>query len=136
MAILEDLRAEVTVEVNGVTAVEYDAPFSAEATDENDGLVLRSQKYIESIDDAEFSIRIAAEDRMGWLKANSKHCYSFGVFVDGLDIGGELMDSSDNNFKRRVKGFEDNRSPGVARLRRFKFGTIMASESDHHSMLS
>ncbi|OTA85308.1 hypothetical protein M434DRAFT_164023 [Hypoxylon sp. CO27-5] len=81
MAVLEDVPGiKVTVRINGVDCVEYDDP---EAREEEPAQPT-SSKYIESPNDAEFTIMVTVDDNYKWGYKN--HVLSFNTLVDSNRI--------------------------------------------------
>ncbi|GAW26022.1 hypothetical protein SAMD00023353_1900350 [Rosellinia necatrix] len=85
MAVLEDIPGvEVTVRVAGEDAVEHDdAHKEKRGSDEHDTCPAVT-RYIESIDDAEFAIMIAADRDYDW--GYKDHSLAFTVRVDGHTV--------------------------------------------------
>ncbi|XXG97356.1 hypothetical protein Hte_003654 [Hypoxylon texense] len=89
MAVLEEiLGVTITVRVNGVDCVEYDDP---EASDKQPTWPT-SSKYIESPDDAEFSIHTTIDSNYDWGDQN--HVLSVLHTVDNTWIRDSLVKSS------------------------------------------
>ncbi|KAI3343650.1 hypothetical protein F4824DRAFT_493903 [Ustulina deusta] len=102
MAVLDEVPGiEVTIQVNGQNATEYVDPHASDTDrDANLGCPVVS-KYIESIDDAEFSIKMAIDDdTYAW--DDIEHVLSAEVNIDGKQVtsflaerGGEGMMAED-----------------------------------------
>jgi hypothetical protein len=82
MAIIEDLGITVTCNVTGAPLTEYDDPEPdhdiSKAPDAQ-----TSFKYVEVLDDAEFSIHLSVNKPSEWLKRSHEHALGFLVSVDG-----------------------------------------------------
>lgn len=92
MAILRDVPGvEVTVQVAGRDATEYDADDEEQQSFAKDTTGPSVLKYIECVDDAEFAIKIAARPDYNWGYKN--HILMFSIYIDGqLIVSGFLLE--------------------------------------------
>ncbi|RYP24432.1 hypothetical protein DL767_008602 [Monosporascus sp. MG133] len=103
MAVLNDIPGiEVAVQINGQDVVEYDDPDASEHVRS----CATSSKYIESIDDAEFTIRYKASLDYNWEGCRD-HVLRFRAFADGLKLSGKVIFKTDALCGRciHVEGF-------------------------------
>lgn len=90
MAILDDVPGiKVTVQVNDQDAVEYDDP----AASELDSICPTSSKYIECLDDAQFTIRSHVTSEYKW--GYKDHCLNFRARADGASLMGVVCKEED-----------------------------------------
>lgn len=129
MAVLDKIPGiEVTVQINGQDVVEYDDPDASEL----DKSCPTSSKYIESIDDAEFTIQYKVTNEYRW--GYKKHRLSFIPSVDGFPISGRLFSED-----KPVSGCHIAQTTGATytdaetrqtHLRKCRFSTISTGMSD------
>lgn len=101
MAVLEDVPGiKVVVTVAGEDAIEYDDPNDA---DRERPAWPTSSKYIECVDDAEFSIKAFITSDYAWGYQN--HNLRINFTADGNHIRGTLVTSEDDHCIH-VKGPE------------------------------
>ncbi|KAI1640149.1 hypothetical protein F4809DRAFT_591663 [Biscogniauxia mediterranea] len=121
MAILEEIPGiEVTVQVNGRNAIEYDDPHASEQESAADSPT--SCKYIESIDDAEFSVSVVATGRYTW---RHHHALLATLYADGQRVRGKVMEVSSSDNRITIEGrrhFDMKKQQWY--LQRFKFAAI------------
>ncbi|KAI1757403.1 hypothetical protein F4782DRAFT_478412 [Xylaria castorea] len=92
MAILDDVPGvEVTVRVAGNETVEYDPCEEERHSLAESATCPTVTKYIECIDEADFSIKIAASRRYAW--GYRSHCLRFVVYIDGNQTTSRLISS-------------------------------------------
>ncbi|RYP63307.1 hypothetical protein DL771_009339 [Monosporascus sp. 5C6A] len=103
MAVLDEVPGiEVAVQINGRNVVEYDDPDASEQARP----CPTSSKYIESIDDAEFTIRYTASLDYNW-EGYQDHVLRFRAFADGFKLSGKVLFKTDALYGRciRAAGF-------------------------------
>ncbi|KAK8094629.1 hypothetical protein PG997_001314 [Apiospora hydei] len=127
MTINEDVPGiHAAVQINGVEVAEYEAP---DAGDE-DAPVPTVTKYVECIDNANFTIRMGVNRAYEWGYRN--HALSLQVYVDGHWVIGKLFKSPmapDAGFfppaETVIRGREEiNPSTNEWVLRNFKFASV------------
>ncbi|KAI1494819.1 hypothetical protein F5X96DRAFT_615538 [Biscogniauxia mediterranea] len=121
MAILEEIPGiEVTVQVNGRNAIEYDDPHASEQESAADSPT--SCRYIESIDDAEFSVSVVATSRYTW---RHHHAFRATLYADGQRVGKKVMKESSSDNRITIEGrhhFDMKKQQWY--LQHFKFAAI------------
>ncbi|KAI1780837.1 hypothetical protein F4818DRAFT_18679 [Hypoxylon cercidicola] len=123
MAVLEvPPGIAVTVRINGVDCVEYDDPEAPKRQSVGDIPV--SCKYIESLDDSEFSVHLKLSGN------NDRYCYknhglAFSLSVDGLKVASTVFDKKSRHLEGEMKG-KQYFCPVTRswRMHRFKFSTV------------
>ncbi|RYP67867.1 hypothetical protein DL769_005656 [Monosporascus sp. CRB-8-3] len=99
MAVLDDIPGiEVAVQINGWDVVEYDDPDASEHVRS----CPTSSKYIESIDDTEFTIRYKASLGYNWEGCRD-HVLRFRTFADGLKLSGKVLFKTDALHGRCIR---------------------------------
>lgn len=94
MAVLEGLPGvKVTVQINGRDLAEYDDPNASEHEPARAGAYHTSTKYIECVDDAEFSMKALASKEYKW--GYKGHCLSMDFYVDGNLVSGRSIREGD-----------------------------------------
>ncbi|KAI0386078.1 hypothetical protein F5Y04DRAFT_115530 [Hypomontagnella monticulosa] len=95
MAVLEELPGvEITVQVAGRDATEYDHPDAREQQLDGAANVPTSNKFIECVDGSEFTITAKVRDTYKWGYKN--HVLSLRFSADGKWLESPLMSQSDN----------------------------------------
>ncbi|RYP72241.1 hypothetical protein DL770_007985 [Monosporascus sp. CRB-9-2] len=98
MAVLDDVPGiEVAVQINGRDVIEYDDPDASNHVRS----CPTSSKYIESIDDAEFTIRYKASLDYNWEGCRD-HVLRFRAFADGLKLSGKVFSKTDALYGRCI----------------------------------
>lgn len=88
MAIDEDTGIQVSVQVNGADLPEYEPPESAG----HDNARPVITKYIESLDDAVFTIRVIADIPYDWGRGElNESTLSFRVALDGQKVASRCL---------------------------------------------
>ncbi|KAK8087104.1 hypothetical protein PG994_002078 [Apiospora phragmitis] len=128
MTVNEDVPSiHVAVQINGVDVTEYDAPDAGD----DDASEPTVTKYIECIDDANFTVRMGVNRSYEWGYNN--HALSFQVYVDGHWVIGKLFKNPmgpDAGFfpppeESVIRGREEiNPATGEWELRNFKFASV------------
>jgi hypothetical protein len=129
MAILKSLGLSVTVNINGVAAVEYDNPDPN--PDKKYPDVPCVSKYIESKDNTEYSISCQALPQHTWLSKGKKNILRFIVRADGEHEQGTIYSSSDQTRQAPVE------IQGVVNrdfIRKFKFSAIQTGGTSLQSV--
>lgn len=127
MAVLDEVPGvEITVQVAGRDATEYDDPDAAQREPSEAAEVPTSIKYIECVGGAEFTITTRVQNTYGWGYMN--HSLSSNVYVDGKSVNGHLISQSHlyNGLNTRItKGNTAyDHTTGQWLLQRFKFSAI------------
>ncbi|KAI0013893.1 hypothetical protein F4779DRAFT_561793 [Xylariaceae sp. FL0662B] len=110
MAVLEDVPGvKITVQVNSQDVKEYDDPDALELGQvASESGCPTSCKYIESIDDAEFGIKITATSDYEW--GYKDHSLTVYLRVDGNYIGGRIIKEQDvlrpGDFTSLIQSYE------------------------------
>ncbi|KAI0408603.1 hypothetical protein F4802DRAFT_617633 [Xylaria palmicola] len=123
MAVLSKLPGvEVTIEVNGQTATEYNDPHPPDEGPEANLEVPLISKYIECIDNTEFSIKLAIDDKV-YAWDDVKHNLLIAPNIDGLRVRGRFVNAGAGGIT--MAGAE-NPSEGsqVWHCKKFKFSAI------------
>jgi hypothetical protein len=95
MAVLDSLPAvKAKIKVEGANIQEYKDPYASEEVAAPDNTVI---KYIESMEDAEFTIHVKVDETYKW---NPKYVFDVTVHIDGHDMGGIVLRQSHVNTKR------------------------------------
>ncbi|KAI5928446.1 hypothetical protein F4810DRAFT_4894 [Camillea tinctor] len=125
MAIIEAIPGiEVTIQVNGQKAVEYDDPHASEQESFADCPI--SCKYIESIDDATFRASITASQAYSWRH----HAFAATLYADGQRVGSHVMEKSYDEHRTSLGGFAHFDSAKQQWYRRYcKFAAISTVDS-------
>ncbi|KAJ8126556.1 hypothetical protein O1611_g7082 [Lasiodiplodia mahajangana] len=92
MAVLSKVPGiEVTIQINGQNITEYDDPQTSGSDHGgiNPGCPTVS-KYVEAIDDTEFSIKVSVDDD-AYAWHNIKHCLRAITEIDGIELGTFLI---------------------------------------------
>ncbi|TRX88622.1 hypothetical protein FHL15_010481 [Xylaria flabelliformis] len=104
MAILADVPGiEVTVQVAGKEAVEYDPDAEEGHSLAESATCPTATKYIECIDEAPFSIKIATSRRYAW--GYKGHSLGFLVHIDGNEITSRIVSSPRDQIICRKNAF-------------------------------
>ncbi|KAI0971867.1 hypothetical protein F4678DRAFT_461234 [Xylaria arbuscula] len=92
MAILDEVPGiKVTIQVGGQEATEYIDPHASESNNPDDPECPIVLRYIESIDDAEFSVKVDVDDDVyAWDDTN--HVLSISVQIDGQPVSGSFCE--------------------------------------------
>ncbi|KAI1505430.1 hypothetical protein F5X99DRAFT_244249 [Biscogniauxia marginata] len=107
MAILKEVPGvEVTVQVNDRDAIEYDDPHASEQ--ESDAASPTSHNYIESIDDANFSVCVVATSQYRW--GYPYHDIELKVLADGQFIRCQFISERDLTAGRCVRSIKGRRA--------------------------
>ncbi|GAP86541.1 hypothetical protein SAMD00023353_1900340 [Rosellinia necatrix] len=124
MAVLTEVPGiEVTVNVNGQRATEYADPHASKPSPEVNPSCPVSSKYIESIDNAEFSISLAATNDNVFMWNNTEYRLRADVKVDTKWVSSSLL--TRDRGRRTVRGLKQY--SGESRqwhLRKLKFSPI------------
>ncbi|KAI1121100.1 hypothetical protein F5Y10DRAFT_282747 [Nemania abortiva] len=104
MAVLDEVPGiEVTVQIDGQNITEYDDHHISEPdADMNPGCPVMS-KYVEAIDDAEFSIKVAVDDEV-YAWENTEHRLRAQTTIDGRWVSGPLLKRGDE--PRVIEGYK------------------------------
>ncbi|KAI1878910.1 hypothetical protein JX265_003087 [Neoarthrinium moseri] len=117
--IYEDIPGiEVAVQIGGEDAAEYDAP---DAGDE-DAARASLTKYVECIDNAQFSVRVKVNGDYDWRYKNHDLC--FRLYVDGHFVSGRIFD---HDYPRTdtIRGYHtENRETGQWYLHKLQFAPV------------
>ncbi|KAI1738370.1 hypothetical protein F4680DRAFT_188973 [Xylaria scruposa] len=125
MAILDDVPGvEVTVRVAGKEAVEYDPDEEERHSLVESATSPTTTKYIESIDGAHFSIKIAASHRYAW--GYKDHSLAFAVYIDGNPILSRLISNPGDMIIRDQNAFCSESQ----QWKRYKLGFSAVSTTD------
>ncbi|RYP07243.1 hypothetical protein DL764_002630 [Monosporascus ibericus] len=131
MAVLDDVPGvEVAVQINGQDVVEYDDPDASEHVRS----CPTSSKYIESIDDAEFTIRYKASLDYNW-EGCGDHVRRFRTFADSLKLSGKVLFETDVLYGRsiRTEGFSKYDPETKSRHKyKCKFSPISTLDDSRH----
>ncbi|KAI0971866.1 hypothetical protein F4678DRAFT_461233 [Xylaria arbuscula] len=131
MAILDDAPGiEVTVQIAGKDATEYEAgdEESKPLTEPTHPTVT---KYIESVDDAEFAIKLAASRKYAW--GYKKHVLTYEVFIDGDRLRSKFMTEPAEKILDCKKAFCAKSRQW--RGHKFRFSAISITEDFHPDSL-
>ncbi|KAI1282242.1 hypothetical protein F5Y07DRAFT_395043 [Xylaria sp. FL0933] len=130
MAVIDKVPGiEVTVQVDGQAATEYIDPYASDSDPDDDLECPVVSRYIESIDDTEFSIKIAVDnDLYAWKDV--KHSLIAKTKVDGRWIDGPIIDKS---TKMRVVEGTDEYSEASKQWyqRTLKFSAVNTVDDDN-----
>jgi hypothetical protein len=125
MAIIEELGVGVNICIDGRPVAEYDDPDSA-TNDEDDYAVCST--YVESVDEAEYTIMYTCLPDQRWLYNNPKNRLTFRVYVDGKERCAHSANRNMilyNDGKLNIEGAEAFRGPGKPMaLSKFRFNAI------------
>ncbi|KAI0554991.1 hypothetical protein F4679DRAFT_595449 [Xylaria curta] len=125
MAILNDVPGvEVTVQIAGKGAVEYDPEEEERHSLAKNATCPTTTKYIECIDEADFSIKIAASHRYAW--GYKGHSLAFGVWIDGNLILARLISKPGDMIIRNQDAFCSQSQ----QWKRYKLGFSAVSTTD------
>ncbi|KAI1354523.1 hypothetical protein F5Y01DRAFT_311721 [Xylaria sp. FL0043] len=130
MAVLEEVPGvEVTVQVGGQDAVEYVDPHASDSDLDDDLECPVVSRYIESIDDTEFSIKIAVDnDVYAWKDV--KHSLGATIEVDGRWVHEPLIEPGTE--MRVVEGTEEYSEESKQwYLRTLKFSAVNTVDDDN-----
>lgn len=121
---------KVTLQIGGADAVEY-AP-DQDAADEDPATCPTITKYVECIDNAPFSVKVAVTEDYNWSHKNHDLCYY--LYIDGTYVDGSIASSNDriarnigfNDHQTIFKGFDtpDTTRGGQWTRRQFKFSSV------------
>ncbi|KAI1469458.1 uncharacterized protein F4812DRAFT_470407 [Daldinia caldariorum] len=90
MAILRDVPGiQVTVQVAGNDAIEYEDPDASEGGETRDATCPTSIKYIECVDEAEFAIKLRVDDTYQWGHKNN--ALMTHLRLDGKSVSGIIV---------------------------------------------
>lgn len=102
MAILQEVPGvAVTIRVNDVDCVEYDDPNASEQPLDKP----TSSKYIESPDDAEYTIHIKIDSAYDWSYKN--HMMGVTAASDGLHISSDVFTKDNEVTERDISAREE-----------------------------
>lgn len=136
MAIIHDLPGvKITVQVDGQDAVEYDDPDGLENDANRMNARWRTLNYVESKDDAFFSVRYQIDNSHRW--ESPVHALSLTLYVDGKRVDGVVCEATRfHNYNpffvwdHTVDGSrERSTASGYERLNKFKFSKVTTSMS-------
>lgn len=132
MAIIQEVPGiKVTILVGGQEATEYDAHDGPDPPPH----CPTSLKYVECVDEAEFSIKLEVDVHYAWGFRN--HCLSLRTYVDGKSIAGRVV-RSENVFpgfpwtKTVIGKRELDRESGLWFSRKLKFTGVQIVDDSHH----
>lgn len=99
MAILDEVPGiKVTVQVDGQDLTEFDDPHAADSDFKVDYECPVVSKYIESIEDAEFSIKLAIDhDVYAWGRRFRSRCLIGHAEIDGSWIDSPIIHAGDED---------------------------------------
>lgn len=119
MVVLEDLGLEVTIRIASCVAQEYPDQDGEAAESQFSPTTQTRHRYIESVDDAEFSIACNVQPGAvhGWLQGSLQRGLYFNIDIDGHDsltyklicsestevIGGVKHHAADGTTLRRIR---------------------------------
>ncbi|TKW59438.1 hypothetical protein CTA1_10229 [Colletotrichum tanaceti] len=135
MAIIHDLPGvKITVQVDGQDAVEYDDPDGLENDANRKNARWRTFSYVESKDDAFFSVRYQIDNSHRWQ--SPVHALSLTLYVDGKRMDGVVCEATrfhnyDSFFvwDHKVDGSrERSTASGYERLNKFKFSKVTTTD--------
>ncbi|KAI0830442.1 hypothetical protein F5Y06DRAFT_206707 [Hypoxylon sp. FL0890] len=124
MAVLKEVPGiKVTVRIDGVDCTEYDDPEAAEQKSEKP----TSSKYIESPDNAKFTIFVAVNTKYKWGYKN--HALSFKAYVDSEWVTAPIIEEDDpltnGQHEVLIEGMEIfSKDTGTWSIRGLKFSTV------------
>ncbi|KAI1074505.1 hypothetical protein F5B20DRAFT_563534 [Whalleya microplaca] len=130
MAILEDVPGvQVTVEINGQDVREYNDP---DASESGPADCPTSYKYIECIDDAEFSVKARISEDYEW--GYKDHSLATRLYVDGKFIRGQFARERDTfhngYYEIHLRRFETrSQTSGEWYSHKLKFSAINTVDS-------
>ncbi|KAI6085645.1 hypothetical protein F4821DRAFT_260780 [Hypoxylon rubiginosum] len=135
MAILQEVPGvAVTIRVNDVDCVEYDDPNASEQPLDKP----TSSKYIESPDDAEYTIHIKIDSAYDWSYKN--HMMGVTAASDGLHISSDVFTKDNEVTERDISAREEfcqdtnhwhSRKPMFSRVKIVNNATEERIESDN-----
>ncbi|CCF37435.1 hypothetical protein CH063_08763 [Colletotrichum higginsianum] len=135
MAIIHDLPGvKITVQVDGQDAVEYDDPDGLENDANRMNARWRTLNYVESKDDAFFSVRYQIDNSHRW--ESPVHALSLTLYVDGKRVDGVVCEATRfHNYNpffvwdHTVDGSrERSTASGYERLNKFKFSKVTTTD--------
>ncbi|KAK1674395.1 hypothetical protein BDP55DRAFT_667542 [Colletotrichum godetiae] len=131
MAVIDELKGvKVTVQVNGQDAVEYEDSDGLEHDVNRRNADSRASNYVESKDDAYFSLKYEVNNTHQWV--NQDRALSFVLYIDGNHIDGLVCEATRFNHRDRnyiwsdvVEGSRERSSAFRSeRLNKFKFSRV------------
>ncbi|KAF6844682.1 hypothetical protein CMUS01_00866 [Colletotrichum musicola] len=117
---------KVTIEVNGLTAQEYDDQDGPQGED-RDIAYQRSDKYVESKDDAHFAIVYEVTQNGGWLDHESALSFCLSVDGDSKDsvVWEAFKTHRGSTWRHSVPGQRvASAHSGMESIRKFKFSKV------------
>ncbi|KAK1972177.1 hypothetical protein LY78DRAFT_651063 [Colletotrichum sublineola] len=131
MAIIRDFPSvKVTIQVDGRDAIEYDDPDGFENDTNRKNARWRTYSYVESKDDAFFSVRYQVDNSHRWESPD--HAFALTLYVDGKRMDGVVCEArhflNSNPFYVWENTIEGSRqrstASGYDRLNKFKFSKV------------
>ncbi|KZL79903.1 hypothetical protein CI238_02349 [Colletotrichum incanum] len=131
MAIINGLPGvKITVQVDGQDAIEYDDPDGFENDTNRKNARWRTFSYVESKDDAFFSVRYQVDNSHRW--DSPYHAFSLTLYVDGKRMDGVVCEARHflnldpfYVWETTVEGSrEGSTASGYERLNKFKFSKV------------
>ncbi|KAK1983183.1 hypothetical protein LZ30DRAFT_715227 [Colletotrichum cereale] len=131
MAIIRDFPGvKVTVQVDGRDAIEYEDPDGLETDPNRKNALWRTFSYIESKDDAFFSVRYQVDNSHRW--EGPDHAFALTLYVDGNRADGVVCEAKRFlNFDpfyvwdTTIEGSrQKSTASGYERLNKFKFSKV------------
>ncbi|KAK2001852.1 hypothetical protein LX36DRAFT_652853 [Colletotrichum falcatum] len=132
MAIIRDFPGvKVTVRVDGQDAIEYDDPDGLENDPNLKSARWRTFRYVESKDDAFFSIHYQVDNCYRW--EGPDHAFALTLYIDGKRVDGVVCEAkrflNSNPFyvwENTIEGSRQGSSTvlGHVRLNKFKFSKV------------
>ncbi len=130
MAIIDEFGLTAEVCVDDVPLAEHDDP-DPDLDDENQETVV-CQRYVESVDDAEFTIRYELDKTSwtSWLRGAPDNLLTCAVYVDGvlarsLSLAGGPWGVVETKVRRTVQGRESYDTGTCTHLvEKFKFSNV------------
>ncbi|TGJ85624.1 hypothetical protein E0Z10_g3169 [Xylaria hypoxylon] len=127
MAVIDQVPGiEVTIQVDGENATEYVDPHAPDSDLDANHECPIITKYIESIDDTKFSVKVAIDDD-AYAWDDIEHCLSSSIVIDGNYVGDGLIEMGQKEVIFKGNGIYSKQFQQWYRME-FKFSAISIVE--------
>ncbi|KAI0874682.1 hypothetical protein GGS24DRAFT_500514 [Hypoxylon argillaceum] len=129
MAVLNEVPGlKVTIQVDGQNVTEYEDPRTADPSPEANPKCPAVSKYIEAIDDMQFSVKVKIDGKV-YAWGDIRHILKAKIIIDGSCVGNPLIRPGTKDMTREGRRFY-SKDARQWYLQKFKFSMI--SRDDNH----